>query len=616
MEEHGMAKKDAMATARGSKLVTALAAAFAILVASHGAAACTKGTTGNRTADGKAADKEAGGPMAELSVKRLGTVETGTVEANPTTEERIDPRPAVLWAGDQPAAVITYRAKLNMVLRYASQSFDRVEGHGGPFPITDHFQFLLDDKGPAGSGYSSDIYTADIDGDGVDELVLLREQGGVEVHSLKKTLFKHSIGKHFRPTTVHRARAGGREVLYVQFELDGDEGAKERTAVLRVDAGGITRLPLGDAVLREGDVLTIGAVNLPGSQAIDELLVFSKRKDEVFLSRHRPDGRPIDTPRKVYVAFSDLGLIEFSFLPQSRRAVVFHHGSEECHFVQADKPVNWIRPVDLAGRRPKFLQVVDVATDPKVIFLAEKALYALNQEGTYFTWNGSFVPSEKMEPFLRIRPPGAEFGIPLVFVQDGGGEEILIVHSRKHQLRDPPFEEVLKAAERFLNPEDVARNTLDLEPTLEEPSLRRDGYIEDEQKKRGIERRPQTVEEWKKVLPESYAAAVADKRSSFTSYTIVDLQLALDRDGTGQARHPDELRAWLAALDVPAKTSFDLYLRSAKLGSFQAPGFLDYDAGVAFRARRALATVVASLMPTGKSGERAPIYLVHWNGER
>jgi hypothetical protein len=83
MEEHGMAKKDAMATARGSKLVTALAAAFAILVASHGAAACTKGTTGNRTADGKAADKKAGGPMAELSVKRLGTVAPVTRPAAP-----------------------------------------------------------------------------------------------------------------------------------------------------------------------------------------------------------------------------------------------------------------------------------------------------------------------------------------------------------------------------------------------------------------------------------------------------------------------------------------------------------------------------------------------------
>ena len=613
-----MARKDAMATARGSKLVTALAAACAILVASHGAAACTKGTAGNRTADSKAADKEAGGPMAELSVKRLGTVETGTVEANPTTEERIDPAPVVLWAGDQPAAVITYRAKLNMALRYASQSFDRVEGHGGPFPITDHFQFLLDDKGPAGSGYSSDIYTADIDGDGVDEFVLLREQGGVEVHGLKKTLFKHGISKHFRPTTVHRARAGGRDVLYVLFELDDDEGATERTAVLRVDAGGITRLPLGDAVLREGDVLAIGAVNLPGSQAIDELLVFSKRKSEVFLSRHRPDGRPIDTPRKVYVPFSHLALVELSFLPQSKRAVVFQYGSEECvHFVQADKPVNWIRSVDLAELRPKFLQVVDVATDPKVIFFAEKALYAVNQEGTYFTWNGSFIPSQKREPFLRITPPSPEFGVPRVFGQDGRGEEILIVHSREHQLRDPPFDDVLKAAERFLSPEDVVEAKHDLEPTLDGKDPVRDRLMERERKRTGAERAPKTVEEWKTLLPQSYASLAEDAKGDFTRHTLGDMKRTLESDDPHRARHPEELKAWLAALDLPAETTFYLYRRGAKLGTFRVPGFLDYEGGIAFRTRGAIASVVASLRPTGEPpGERAPIYLVRWNGER
>jgi hypothetical protein len=126
------------------------------------------------------------------------------------------------------------------------------------------------------------------------------------------------------------------------------------------------------------------------------------------------------------------------------------------------------------------------------------------------------------------------------------------------------------------------------------------------------------VEEWKELLPESYARLVEDRQGDFVIDALGEMKRTLKRSsGPHQARHPEELKAWLDALDLAAEITFDLYRRGAKLGSFRAPGFLDYEGGIAFRARGAITTVVASLRPTGEPpGERAPIYLLRWNGER
>lgn len=612
---------------KGGLAVAVVAGLFlAVLFAWRGGALSKQSTAGSTKAtSSQTAVKQAGGTMADTSVRRLGTVEIGAIKESELEEEKIYPAPIVLWAGDQPAAVLIARGARNETLGFASQSYERVEGHGGPFPVTNRFVYHLWDRDP--DVYSERTYTADIDGNGKDELVLLREHGGVEVYGLEKALFKLGIQKSFHPRSVHRARAGGKDVLYLLFEFGGDEKSAppERSAVLRVDARGITRLPLGEAVLRQGEVLAVGAVNRPGSQAIDELLVLSSRKDDhVYLSRHQPDGAPLDTPRKVYAPVSTASTFEFAFVPQSRRAVAVHGVGKRIYFIETEKPVNWIRLADLKDLEPQFLEIVEGGSDPKAIVLGDKALYAVNQEGTFFTWNGGFVPSKKVEPFLRISSAGPDFEpAPHVLVQQNGGEEILVVHSRKHQLREPPFEEVLKAAERFLDPEFVARKKRDLEPTLTEKDPVRDRLIERERKAKGVDRQPSTVEEWKQMLPDSYAALKADAKRDFVRSVLGEATDILDPElasaYTDHFRHPDELKAWLAQLAAPAETTFDLYRRGAKIGSFKAPGFLNRatSAGIEFRARGMTATVVLALEPKGESaGERAQFFLVHWSGGR
>lgn len=589
--------------------------------------------------------------MAKVSVRRLGKVEAGMLEESPVSEDFVDPAPVVLWHEGTPAAVLTYRDQGNAVTRSGTQSFARIEeglseklrGLASPFPVSYRYTLTSDEqkKETLDLFDLQEVHNADVNGDGVDELVLFRQLGGVAVHGLDKTLFKHdgwaSQVASYGPRGVHRARAGGRDVLYAvlsrkvhdesQSSRPAEVGAADPSIVLRIDGGGVARLSLGAAV-RDAQVLAVGAVNLPGSQAIDELLVLSSRGDDVFLSRHRPEGSPLDAPRKVYVPFPVAPPIQFAFVPQSKRAVVFQ-GTRVC-FIEADKPVNWIRSVDLEPvaelARLELLGAVDGSSDPKAILLRGDVVYAVNQEGTLFGWSGGgFVPVKEPEPFLRVVPPSPQHNLVGVFAADGGGEELLVVHTRRRQLRDPSFEETLRAAERFLDPAEFTWEKRALEPALDEDSPLRDSLMDEEMRSKGVQQKPATVEEWKRILPESYARMVEDRKLSFTVHALSAMERVHDpKARPDRFRHPDELKTWLAGIELPAETTFDLYRRGQRVTSSRAPGFLDLAARlrlgrriVAFRARGASAAVVLALEPAGEQPtERAGFFLVHLGEER
>jgi len=563
--------------------------------------------------------------MAEASVRRLGTVELGAVEEKPTAEEAIDPAPVVLWAGLDPAAVLVYRVKRNDVLRSAAQSFERVEGTGGPFPIAHRVPFTIGDR-DVDLYDTSQVHVADVDGDGVDELVLVRTHGAVEVHSVRKTLFKHDAPSGLRPVGAHRARVGGRDVLFLTFVRPREAGLRAklaggpRSAVLRVDATGITRLSIG----KDDEVLAVGALNLPRSQGVDELLVLAARGDELFLSRHKPDGSPIDGGRKVYVPLDPGRPVQFAFVAGSRRAVLFR-GRQAC-FVEPEKPANWLHLVDLAPIAQNADLVLVGAADgdhPKLIVRNGARLYAVDQDGSYFRWNGGFVPAAAPAPFLSVPAPDGGHALVGVFGSESGGDEILTVHSRRHQLREPPFEQVHAAAERHLGPGILAALKRRLEPTLEGDDLIRDDAMSKERERKKVRAEPTTVEEWKRLLPDSYAAVVQDRRATFTVYALDELE-EVRGPGVrpGRFREPDALRAWLAALDLPAETVFTLFRGGARTATFRAPGFLDRAAPtelavplVAFRARGPAVAAVVALEPTGdRPGERAALLLVRSEG--
>ena len=622
----------------GWTLVTGCALLLALVACRGGAAEVKETESGDGQAGAETAKAKGEAKMPDTTVTRIGTVELGTVEQERTEEEEKDEAkrssekiaqvPVVLWSGTEPVAVLVYRTKDERHRLRWTQSFERVLGQGGPFPVTSHITYKLKEmylgEESRHDGYIAEhVTTADLNGDGVDELVLVRRMGGIEAYGAAKELFKTSSVAHdLEPKDVHHARAGGKDVLYVRFWHERKEGEAgeaqrgkvDRSVVVRVDASGAKALPLGSAVLR-AEVLAVGAVNRPGSKEIDELLVLSTEEvnsKDVYLSRHRPDGQPIGEPRKVYLPISGFDRLKFVFVPQSRRAVVVTDDMQGVYFIEAEKPVNWVRrvyvPEDSKRTTSDLLQVVD-PSDPKVIALGGGGLYAFGQEGSYYGWNDGFVPVEGVKPYLELKAPSPKHELVGVVPAQDGSDDLLVVHTRGKSYVQPAPEEVVRAADRFLSRGYMEGSRKELEPKLDNLSPKRDDLIEEEMKNRGISEKPKTIEDWKKKLPDSYAAMVEYRKDLFLEDVMGALE---DKPGECDPRlnapQLAELNAWLAARKVPAETTFDLYRRGRPAVSFRIPAYfnssglglheLGSDLGcppITFRARGQNVTVVLPL---------------------
>lgn len=586
--------------------------------------------------------------MNEASVKRLGEARPGE-KGGEIHSEFVDPTPVVLWSGARPAAVLVHRVEEDSAARTLVEEFvrlsdglgEKVRGLVDAFPVTNRTRSAVKME----EGERLDLFAeglavaADVNGDGVDELVLPRQLGGVDVVGLKGVLFRYPASGSpavatYTPVRAQVARLGSRSVVHLLFRrklhggADGERaeaaGAGDRYQLVRVDGRGATRVVLRDLGFSPQAVLAVGAINRPGSADVDELVVLS-RKDEgqdAWVSRHRPDGSALAPARKIYVPFGVDAPWEIEFLPQSGVAVVHAPGRPEVYFVEPEKPVNWVRVVDLkpaVGSEPAQLAgVLDANANPKAVVLAGDALFAVDAAGIYHAGaGGSVAPSRGPAPLLRLQRPGPLFGPPVVVPSAARGDEVLVAYTHPRTSRALSREEVAKAADLYLPPKTVARQRKWAEPSLTDDDPVRDGLVEEERKRRRVDQDIATVEDWKRLLPDSYAA-VAQRRQD-------DLQATLE----GRLTHPlddpeqlapdqyvnlDSYRTWLAALAVPAETVFEVVRRGAPLRSFRVEGgelgpFTSSHVGrwrLEWRADATEATVVATMTFPDAKGRPAP----------
>ncbi len=261
--------------------------------------------------------------MSTATVTRLGKARPGIRERTMVYRERLDPVPLVLWGGDGPAAVLSLRVRTNHLTRSATVAILRAEGGSGPgaFPI--ETKGTIGEKTPAERDLDifdmERITTADVNGDGVDELVVPLQLGAVEVYGVRGPPLRFD-GVSTRPGLVSYAPLStftvhleGRDVVYVLFERSvhakddvprsdlEKAGALDPFAVVRVDQRGPARVPVRMQGWTPGRVLAIGALSRKGSRDVDELLLLAtpEESDHVVLSRHRPDGAPLGPPRRV-----------------------------------------------------------------------------------------------------------------------------------------------------------------------------------------------------------------------------------------------------------------------------------------------------------------------------
>jgi hypothetical protein len=388
---------------------------------------------------------------------------------------------------------------------------------------------------------------------------------------------------------------------------------KVEDAVLRIDAHGVTRLKLGDAVAA-AQVLCIGTVVAAGAREVSELLVLAARDGQVWLSRHRPDGAPLDAPRKLYRGFPPIPPIRFASLPGARQQVVLHEGARAVYFLDPEKPANWLHAVELAplpgSSELHLLGAVDPGA-PKALLEVDGKVYAVDAEGTFFEWAGGFRPAKGRTPFLEVAPAEKD-GWRLIDVDPDPAqpERLLVVISREADRRTPSFDEAMEAARRFLPPHVLARRLAELEPRIPDPGSPEERMLERELAERGLAHRPTTADDWRRLLPESFASVQAMKRQRFCNDLLDDVVTTLTPEWEPSAERRQAKTAWLASLDRPAETRLAWYQGGARVAEIRLDGSVKLtdtaQLGLPIVSSRTAGAATAAILPLTLPGSPRP----------
>ena len=545
--------------------------------------------------------------MDNMVLQKLGPVAPGPQgkEGAKSDKDMVDPNPIVLWRGSKPAAILYLRQKEGML--EVEQTFAKMTGDGlGAGVVGGMFQaypirfrdLVLTEvvtlKVP-NSYLSERLATADVNGDGVDELILPRLRGGIEVYSTEKQLHSFSGEGHlphgyfYVPDEPYIARLKGRDVVFVTSKLDNPvKGGKEvkpgadtpRYAVYRIDNKGIARVTLRGMAALPNRIAAFGALSRPGSGDIDELLIVAPPGADTgtTLLRYRPDGTAIGDGREFPV---DMGSwLAFLSAPESPYAIL--RDGAKVHFISPEKPFNWVQTVDfelLGGKNDKVdvLHVTDAKSDPKVVVSIRRRLpdghvqeaaelFAVNAEGHCFApmpggqgWR--LLPG--LEPYHRIAPPSPLHDWVDIIPASDGSDDLLVVYSRKAQTKKLTHEEILAAAEKFLMPAVLQEFRQQLVVRIEQMRfLGKEGVdVRRERSAKGITQAIESLEDWKKLLPDSYEEARRQREDDAFSDLRSGLldPLTLDEMATADNyRNLDEYRVWLAEQAVGPRGQFAL----------------------------------------------------------
>ena len=317
----------------------------------------------------------------------------------------------------------------------------------------------------------------------------------------------------------------------------------------------------------------------------DEIIVATEKKNRddgaIYFSRHSTDGKILGPPRRAIGA----GFYghHFEFLPGSDTAVDHYVQNQKLYIVTPRQFRDWFHPIDLErickeGGSGRFVGIMDISRSPKIVWSCGDTLFAVDLKGRHLSRSDKeWSIGDRPEPFYSDEPPVE--GQRLIDVSSDG-EDLLLVYSRPRSIEELPEKEMVAAAERFLPLEELEHERRLHQLKLEEKPAYYDHVREDVDKERGrlkIAEPVRNIEDWKRLMPEHYNAALREREESLRRSLAMRATWPLrygERLEHEGYRDIDEYRRWLKGLDLPARTTFILLRDGRTLGQATVSGYV------------------------------------------
>lgn len=430
--------------------------------------------------------------MDQLTALRLGKVNAETITGE-TSETTNFPIPIVLWNQFNKAEGVFYlrvendgneaiRQKIDYLYSPNQSMAGRFRSLFDVYPLKNEAHGVKENKDVRALNFIDDIYTKDVNGDGIDELIVTRSLGGVEVYGREKKvfsytpdvrpqLFEYKAGKAFHAVIDQHDEMllVGYRTPYepVDFFSESDKRFCHNTPdyrVIRVYPEGIREITPRFPDNKRPKTIDVAAC-LSGSESkdMDELILITtfEGMDGYYLSRHDTSGKALDTPRKIYAEGFDPNYYRFHFVPRSNQMIAHSHDQEKLYFITPEKPVNWFKSVKLDKLQADRLTGLKSSTVivgqgringlPAVMIDNKNTLYVIDANGNYHASLHGENKSEKPVAYTTIKPLSGQHEIMTIMTLDQTLDHLLVIQSRKPGRREVSLEEMEWAGERFLS---------------------------------------------------------------------------------------------------------------------------------------------------------------------
>lgn len=535
--------------------------------------------------------------MDKLTAVRMGKVNAETITGE-TDETTNFPIPIVFWNRFNKAegalyfrvvndATGEYRQKIDYLYSPNHGMAGRLRSLFDVYPITYKAHGIVEKNDVRALNYIGDIYTKDVNGDGIDELILTRRLGGVEVYDREKLIFSYKpdvrpqLFEYKMKKAFHAAVDHHDEMLFVAYRTaydpvdffsESDKRYYNSTSnyrVIRVSPEGIKEIT--PTFLDNKSPKTIEAVaciSKSESKDMDELILITtfEGMDGYYLSRHSTTGKALDTPRKIYAEDFDPNYYMFHFVPQSNQVIAHSHDEEKLYFITPEKQVNWFKSVKLDKLQVDRLTGLKSSTViigqsringvPAVMIDNNNTLYVVDANGKFHTSIHTESKSDKPVAFATIKPLSEQHEIMDIRTLDQTLDHLLVIQSRKPGRRAVSLEEMEKAGERFLPDSEWKYCKDELKLGFDENTPK---YIRWFCEKKKIQiPEIHSLEDIKNKLPEYYEEMLKDAKISYqislntslfgliNSKGTQNINMLDDDDEYSEYKNKEEFKRWLA----------------------------------------------------------------------